>query len=216
MNVYEMYDESLKNDTTHEMYRTILAAAENKVVSYAASELTDFELCALIDGMAEFSEWDVPVDYWDIADGGKLIDQNYELSTEYVTRTLCCLIDTSAPREEIEKWYALYDYYTWDYWRGAGSSLSEAEEKIFSWYESQAVSPEVFAEGLSAQDIHSLLDAARDLPNHDLPLDENDSEWSKYQIISQYIRTALCYHLDQKDSWDEIKKWYSLNYIFNY
>ena len=51
---------------------------------------------------------------------------------------------------------------------------------------------------------------------YNMPLDETGSEWSKYQIISQYIRTVLCYWLDQKYNWDDIDKWYRLNFVFNY
>ena len=96
--------------------------------------------------------------------------------------------------------------------------------RIILWYLNQkylnqTVSPEAFAEGISFQDIHSLLISAHDLPNHDLPYDENSDDypnWSKYQIVSQYIRTSLCYRLDQHDSWDEVEKWYNLNIAFNY
>ena len=229
MTVFDMYDALLKNDSNHELYHSLLSSAEGKLKG--EGELSAFELCALLDGMAGFERWDVPIDYW-VPDDWGAIDEDcksaedlleymrydsLDIGTEYVTRKLCCLIDTHAPKEEIDEWYTHYMLWSSDYPRYTSYPMSDVEIKLFSWFFTQTVSPEEFAESLSSQDIHSLLEfAADELPNHNMPLDETGSEWSKYQIISQYIRTVLCYWLDQKYNWDDIDKWYRLNFVFNY
>lgn len=229
MTVYDIYNAMLENDSNHERYHILLSSAEGKLKG--DEEHTAFELCALIDAMSGFKCWDVPIDYW-VPDDWDAINEEYtfaedlckymrydslDICTEYVTRKLCCLIDTHAPREEIDEWYDLYRLWASDYSRVSNYPMSDTEIKIFVWYLTQNVSPETFAESLSSQDIHTLLEfAADELPNHDMPLDDTDSEWSKYQIVSQYIRTILCYWLDQQYSWEDIDKWYRLNIVFNY
>lgn len=242
MTVYDMYNEMLENDSNCEKYKELLSSAESKIVGTCEGGLTAFELCALIDGMSCFESWPVFPDFWDpdswedaeaedeeledeeLEDEDPLLERmkydSWDIRTEYVTRKLCCLIDTMAPREEIEEWFIQYDCETYDYIRFGSLQGHDTEKKFFDWYESQTLTPDAFADSLSSQDIISLLKfASLELPNHDLPREETDSDypnWSKYQIVSQYIRTRLCYCLDQKDSWEDIEKWYQLNYAFNY
>lgn len=218
MNCYENYEEMLKNDDT--LFDRLLSTAESKLLdgNFRYESYSDAEIMTLAYSMDSFPAWDIWLDYWDM-DEYETLEEFHKLDiiSEYVTRKLCCLIDTLAPKEEIEKWYNLYRLCASDYFRGSNVPMSDTEIKIFVWYLTQAISPEAFAESLSSQDIHTLLEfAADELPNHDMPLDETDSEWSKYQIVSQYIRTILCYWLDQNYSWDDIDNWYRLNFVFNY
>ena len=233
MTVIDLYGKKFIDDSNHEKYKSLLVSTENKLIENTY-DFTPYELCVLLDGMEGFKNWDVPFDFWD-PDSWNDVDEEegdedclfeympYDCSdicTEYVTRKLCCLIDTIAPREEIENWYTLYDCWANDYLNRSSYSISDTELKFFDWYENQAMTPEEFAEMLSSQDIIALLKfAATELPNHDLPLGETDynyPDWSKYQIVSQYIRTRLCYCLDQKDCLKDIEAWYKLNFAFNY
>ena len=235
MNIYDIYNNIMGYDDNGDVYLHILASAEEIIKEKRANHLTVAHFCALIDEMSGFLSWDVPIDYWfpgyfkNVEEDRQSSEEKLcsprsydciEICAEYVTRKLCCLIDTKAPKEEIEEWYALYKDWTADYYRPTTDyPMSDTEKKIFIWFLNQPTSPEAFAESLSSQDIHSLLEYAHDLPNHDLPLDEADSEyqnWSKYQIVSQYIRTTLCYWLDQKYDWNEIDKWYRLNIVYNH
>ena len=218
MNCYDNYEEMLKNDDT--LFDRLLSTAESKLLdgNFRYESYSDAVIMTLAYSLTSFPAWDIGLDYWDM-DEYEILEEFHKLDiiSEYVTRKLCCLIDTLAPKEEIEKWYDLCRLCASDYSRGSNYPMSDTEIKIFVWYLTQNVSPEAFAESLSSQDIHTLLEfAAEELPNHDMPLDDTDSEWSKYQIVSQYIRTILCYWLDQKYSWDDIDKWYRLNIVFNY
>ena len=211
MNTYAKYDKFLKDDVGNEIYTRLLASAETKIL-WNSDDFSGFEICALVDGMAEFPKWDVPVDYWTPGWADSFPE---EIINEYATRKLCCLIDTDAPRDEIEKWYCRFD----EYGPNNDSPLSEAEQKIVAWYQNQIVTPEEFTESLNTSDILSLLDGASDFPFHDLPTGNSDYEyknWTKYQIVRQYIKSILCYWLDQSYSEHDITLWYNINNAFKY
>lgn len=212
MNCYEKYDEMLKTDANHKLYKSILANAEEKLCR-GSLLLSDIEACALADGMNDFSNWAIYLDYWDLDSWNNDDYWKEDLALEYVGRKLCELVDTAASREEIEKWYEVY--FSFEMYRlrpRYETRLYPEEEKIFSWYNSQNETVESFAESLSDMEIHDLIELAYDaLANCDF-----EDEWNKYQIVSQYIKSRLCFLIDQGDSYVDIDKWYKLNFAFNY
>ena len=143
MTVYELYDEMLKDDKNHEKFKSLLDSAEEKLHDGA---LKAYEYCALIDAMNRFpSNWDVPLDFWNIDQWEEVEDtekldyylgelSHEEICTEYVTRKLCCLFDTNAPRAEIEKWLELCEDWVSDYLRFSAGPLFYVMNKLLDWY----------------------------------------------------------------------------------
>ena len=214
MNCFDKYEELLKNDVDGALFNRLLSTTENKILSghYSYESYSDDEIMTLVYSMASFREWDIYFDYWDMdSENHSFEDHKFDIFSEYPRRKLCCLIDTLAPADEIKDWYNA----NW----GVNSrrlfpierTYDGVEQKILAWGYHPVDTAEHFSESLSEDEIHTLLELGTDIPFWDV-----EPTWSKYQIVSKYIRGSLCYMIDQRDSAADIERWYKLFLAFHH
>ncbi len=211
--LYEDYDEMLKNDEGNKLYNEILNSAIENVVDVCPRFLTDEEVYALMDALAGFEYWPVDTDYWE----GEIDDMlRVDVSIEYTGRKLCELIDTSAPKEELDRWIEVYFGYKHYRFYPSEMKTDAVMKKLLDWGECHTDLPEDFANSLSCDEVQALLRSAYGFDNCDLPTTEEDSGLSRYEIVGQYIKSMLCCLIDQGDNPADIMRWYNLHLAFNY
>jgi len=215
---YKDYDEMLKNDEGNILYNEILNSAVEKVQIVSPESLTNYEIYALMDALAEFGYWPVDIDYWDLNPWEGEIDdmRRVDISLEYTGRKLCELIDTSAPKEELNKWLEVYLGYKLYRFYPPEMELDAVEKKLLDWGKNPSNDPEDFAKSLSVDEVQTLLRSAWDFSNCDLPTSEEDSDLSRFEIVGQYIKSMLCCLVDEGDNPSDVMSWYNLNLAFNY
>ena len=215
---YKTYCEMLKNDEDNEKYNAILNRAVEKVKNVMPESLSDEEVFALIEALDGFEYWPVNVDYWDMNSWDEEIDamRRADVSIEYAGRKLCDLIDSSAPKEDLETWFWVnYSYRHYRFYLPP-METDAVDKKLLAWGKSYTDTPEAFADSLSSEEIQTLLDSALYFDKCDLPMAEKNSDLSRYQIVGQYIKSLLCNMIDQGCNLGDIDDWYRLNLAFNY
>lgn len=212
--LYEDYEEMLKSDEGNKRFNEILNSALEKVERVSPESLTDEEAYALVDALAGFEYWPVDIDYWE----GEIDNaERLDVSIEYAGRKLCDLIDSAAPKEELDRWLEVYfGYKHYRFYIPSEMETDAVERKLLDWGESHTDLPEDFANSLSRDEVQTLLRSAYDFDNCDLPTTEDCSGLSRYEIVGQYIKSMLCCLIDQGDNPADIMRWYNLNLAFNY
>lgn len=211
--LYEDYEKMLKSDEGNKRFNEILNSALEKVEGVSPKSLTDEEAYALVDALAGFEHWSLWIDYWEdeIDDAERL-----EVSIEYTGRKLCELIDTSALKEELDRWLEVYFGYKHYRFYPPEIKANAVERKLLDWGERRTELPEDFANSLSSDEVQTLLRSAYGFDNCDLPTTEDGSGLSRYEIVGQYIKSMLCHLIDQGENPADIMRWYNLNLAFNY
>ena len=215
---YKTYCGMLKNDEDNEKDNAILNRAIEKVKNVMPASLSDEEVFALIEALDGFEYWPVDVDYWDMDSWDEVIDalQRADVSIEYAGSKLCDLIDSSAPKEELETWFWVnYSYRRYRFYLPP-METDAVDKKLLAWGNSHTDTPKAFADSLSSEEIQTLLDSALFFDKCDLPMTEKNSDFSRYQIVGQYIKSLLCNMIEQGCNLDDINDWYRLNLAFNY
>ena len=214
MNCFDKFEELLKNDVDGALYNRLLSTTESKLLSghYFYESYSDDEVMTLVYSMASFREWDINYDYWDMdSENDTIEDHKFDIISEYPSRKLCCLIDTLAPANEIKNWYKANWGVNSRMMSTTESSYCGVDQKILAWGDQPVDSAEHFAENLSENEIHTLIELGSNIPFWDL-----ETTWGKYQIVSKYIRSSLCYMIDQRDSAPGIERWYKLFLAFHH
>lgn len=212
--LYEDYEKMLKSDEGNKRFNEILNSALEKVEGVSPKLLTDEEAYALVDALDGFEYWPVCIDYWEeeIDDAERM-----DVSIEYAGRKLCELIDTSAQKEELDRWLEVYfGYERYRFCIPSEKEPNAVEQKLLDWGERHTELPEDFANSLSSAEVQTLLRSAYGFDNCDLPTTEDGSGLSRYEIVGQYIKSLLCCLIDQRENSADIMRWYNLNLAFNY
>ena len=211
--LYEDYVKMLKSDEGSKRYNEVLNCALEKVEGVSPKSLTDEEAYALVDALDGFEHWSLCIDYWEeeIDDAERL-----EVSIEYAGRKLCELIDTSAQKEELDRWLEVYFGYKHYRFYPPEIKANAVEQKLLDWGERRTELPEDFANSLSSDEVQTLLRSAYGFDNCDLPTTEDGSGLSRYEIVGQYIKSMLCCLVDEGDNQSDVMSWYNLNLAFNY
>ena len=213
--LYKDYEEMLKSDEGNKRFNEILNSALEKVEGVWPESLTDEEAYALMDSLNGFEYWPVDIDYWDLVE--EIDDmRKVDVSIEYTGRKLCELIDTSAQKEELDRWLEVYFGYKHYRFYPPEIKANAVERKLLDWGESHTNSPEDFANSLSSDEVQTLLRSAYGFDNCDLPTTEDGSGLSRYEIVGQYIKSMLCCLIDQGENPADIMRWYNLNLAFNH
>ena len=213
--LYKDYEEMLKSDEGNKRFNEILNRALEKVEGVWPESLTDEEAYALMDSLNGFEYWPVDIDYWDLVE--EIDDmRKVDVSIEYTGRKLCELIDTSAPKEELNKWHEVYLGYKHYRLYPPEMKPDAVEKKLLDWGKSPNNHPADFANSLSSDEVQTLLRSAYGFDNCDLPTTEEGSGLSRYEIVGQYIKSMLCCLIDQGENPADIMRWYNLNLAFNY